>query len=115
MQKSYFAKTTINFVDFEFYVRPGDLLVHDPANQNRLTVYRNGQIVKVVKQDPLGIVAFLKNRFIEEVVAPPAPPPVEVKPEPTVEQPKVDSRKRKKEPEPEEVVPEALVTIEDTI
>jgi hypothetical protein len=73
MQKSYVAKTTINFVDFEFYVRPGDLLVHDTSNHNRLTVYRNGQIVKVVKQGTLGIVAFLKNKFIEEV-APVAPP-----------------------------------------
>lgn len=76
MQKSYVAKTTINFVDFEFYVRSGDLLVHDTANQNRLTVYRNGQIVKVVKQDPIGIVAFLKNKFIEEVNPPAAVKPV---------------------------------------
>lgn len=77
MTKCYVSKTTINFVDFEFYVRPGDVLVHDTHNQNRLTVYRNGQIVKVVKQDPLGIVAFLKNRFIEEVVnaAPTLNPP----------------------------------------
>jgi len=67
MMKSYVAKTTINLVNFEFYIRPGDLLVHDPANQNRLTVYRNGQIVKVVKQDPLGLAVFLKVKFIEEV------------------------------------------------
>jgi hypothetical protein len=65
--QSYIAKTTINFVDFEFYVRPGDLLVHDSANHNRMTVYRNGQIIKVVKQGPLAMVAFLKNKFIEEV------------------------------------------------
>ena len=68
--KSYIAKTTINFVDFEFYIRPGDLLVHDSANHNRLTVYRNGQIVKIVKQNPLGVIAFLKNKFIEEIAAP---------------------------------------------
>lgn len=74
MIKSYIAKSTINFVDFEFYIRPGDLLVHDTANHNRMTVYRNGQIVKVVKQGSLGIVALLKNNFIEEVVAPPAVP-----------------------------------------
>jgi hypothetical protein len=80
VQKSYIVKTTINLVNFEFYVRPGDLLVHDPANQNRLTVYRNGQIVKVVKQDPLGITAFLKTKWIEEIsptaVAAPVPAPV---------------------------------------
>ncbi len=68
MQKSYLAITTINFVDFNFYVRPGDLLVHDLGNHNRLTVYRNGQIVKVVKQEPIGILAFLKNKFIQDVV-----------------------------------------------
>lgn len=77
MIKSYVAKTTINFVDFEFYVRPGDLLVHDTSNHNRLTVYRNGQIVKVVKQEPLGIVAFLKNKFLEEVPVVASSAPVE--------------------------------------
>lgn len=93
MQKSYIAKTTINFVDFEFYVRSGDLLVHDTANQNRLTVYRNGQIVKVVKQDPIGIVAFLKNKYIEEVVpvVTPAVAVVPVAPPPVVEAPKARS------------------------
>lgn len=105
MIKSYVARTTINFIDFEFYVRPGDLLVHDTANHNRLTVYRNGQIVKVVKQEPLGIVAFLKNKFIEAVVAATAPSPVveapkvvpesEPVPMPPVE-PKITSSKRDK-------------------
>jgi hypothetical protein len=72
MTHSYISKATINFIDYNFYVRPGDLLVHNPDNHNRLTVYRNGQIVKVAKQDPIGITAFLKNRFIEEVVPPTA-------------------------------------------
>ena len=84
--KSYIARTTINFVEFEFYIRAGDLLVHDTANQNRLTVYRNGQIAKVVKQSPLGISAFLKNKFIEEI-------PAEV----LVVEPKPIERKPKKE------------------
>jgi hypothetical protein len=73
MQRSYISSTTINFIDFNFYVRPGDLLVHDTVNHNRLTVYRNGQIVKVVRQDPIGIVAFLKNKFITEVAPTPTP------------------------------------------
>jgi hypothetical protein len=76
MQKSYVVKSTINFIDFNFYVRPGDLLVHDTANHNRLTVYRNGQIVKVVRQEPIGIVAFLKSKFIEPVPEPVATPVV---------------------------------------
>jgi hypothetical protein len=79
MQRSYVATTTIDFMDFHFYVRPGDVLVHDTGNHNRLTVYRNGQIVKVVKQEPLGIGVFLKNKFIEPVLDTPAvalvPPP----------------------------------------
>lgn len=72
MQKSYVVKSTISFIDFNFYVRPGDLLVHDTANHNRLTVYRNGQIVKVIRVEPIGIAAFLKSKFIEE---PPANAP----------------------------------------
>jgi hypothetical protein len=96
MIKSYLAKTTINFVDFEFYIRPGDLLVHDVANQNRLTVYRNGQIVKVVKQTSIGIDAFLKNKFIEPikaevlpaVVAAPEPLPIPEKPPVRTAEPK---------------------------
>lgn len=111
--KSYVAKTTINFVDFEFYIRPGDLLVHDSANHNRLTVYRNGQIVKVVKQNPLGVAAFLKNKFIEEVTASTAvPAPVMVpkaRPAPTgAPVSPVESKKSK----PERVEPKPELKIE---
>lgn len=110
MQKSYVVKSTINYVDFNFYVRPGDLLVHDTANHNRLTVYRNGQIVKVVRQEPIGITAFLKSKFIEEVAAT-APVPVEVpkatpvaidaavaKPEPSREAAEKELKRRKAHP-----------------
>lgn len=123
--KSYLAKTTIDLLDYEFYIRPGDLLVHDAGNHNRLTVFRNGQLVKVAKQEPIGILAFLKNRFIEEVVAKPAPPVVVVVPAvPTVpapevvvvetvvvttDTPKAESRKRKKDTEPEEPLVEIEV------
>ena len=72
--KSYVSNTTINFEGFKFYVRPGDILVHDARNHNSLSVYRNGQLVKVVKQDPLAIEAFVKSKFIVEVQAPPPPP-----------------------------------------
>ena len=75
MQKSYIAKVTIDLIDSKFYIRPGDLLVHDTANHNRLTVYRNGQIVKVAKQEPIGMNAFLRNRFIEEVLTDGVEPP----------------------------------------
>ena len=77
MQKSYVAKTTINFVDYGFYVRPGDVLVHDTSN-HRLTVQRNGQIEKVVKQGALALSAFEKNKFIEEIPTTTTPVAVEV-------------------------------------
>jgi hypothetical protein len=96
MSKNYVAKTTIDFSNLNFYVRPGDILVHDTKNKNSLTVYRNGEIVKTGKQDPLGIAAFLKNGYIQEVSTElaktsvtkkpqsrvTAPEPVQSKPEP---------------------------------
>ena len=76
MQRSYVSKTTINFANAELYVRSGDILVHDPANNNKLTIYRNGSIVKVIQQTSLGIAVMLKNGFIEPINAPaPAPAP----------------------------------------
>jgi hypothetical protein len=67
MSKNYVAKTTIDFSNLNFYVRPGDILVHDPVNKNTLTIYRDGEIVKTGKQEPLGIAAFLKNGYIQEI------------------------------------------------
>ncbi|GEM_PF-4889179 len=83
MQKSYVAKSPINFVQFNFRVNAGDILVHDTTNQ-RLTVYRNGEIVKTMKQSSLGMSALLKDHFAEEVVehapksvAKPVPQPID--------------------------------------
>ena len=67
MQKSYLVKSPVHFADFGFFVKVGDILVHDTSNSNRLTVYRNGEVVKAVKQTPLGIAAMVKNAFIVEV------------------------------------------------
>lgn len=75
MQKSYVVKSPINFSDFGFFVRVGDILVHDTANHNRLTVYRNGEIVKSITQTSLGMAALVKNQFITEVTASAAPTP----------------------------------------
>jgi hypothetical protein len=72
MQKSYVAKSPINFVQFSFRVNAGDILVHDTVNQ-KLTVYRNGQIVKTLKQSSLGMSALIKDRSAEEVVERPQP------------------------------------------
>jgi len=76
MQKHYVSKTTINMANYELYIRSGDILVHDPSNNNKLTVYRNGSIVKIIQQTPLGIAVMIKNGFIEPISAPtPAPAP----------------------------------------
>jgi hypothetical protein len=74
LQKSYVVKSPINFADFGFFVRVGDILVHDTANQNRLTVYRNGEIVKAITQTSLGMAALVKNQFITEVTSAPTTP-----------------------------------------
>jgi hypothetical protein len=50
MQKSFVAKTQIYFQAAEFYVRAGDILVHDPANANKLTIFRNKEIVKITTE-----------------------------------------------------------------
>jgi len=74
MQKSYIAKSPINFVEFNFRVNSGDVLVHELAS-HRLTVYRAGEIVKTLQQTSLGMAALIKNGFIYEqtIPAPPAP------------------------------------------
>src|SRR5208337_2331628 len=85
MMKSYVAKSPINFVQFSFRVNAGDILVHDTVNQ-KLTVYRNGEIVKTMKQSSLGMAALLKDHFAEEVVehAPSKPVPQPIDPAETL-------------------------------
>ena len=102
MSKSYLVKSSVNFADFGFFVKAGDILVHNPSNSNQLTVYRNGQVVKTMQQTALGIAAFVKNGFIEDVTqqakaAPKAPQkPVEAsKPAPKAADPKPAPTPRK--------------------
>jgi ribosomal protein L12E/L44/L45/RPP1/RPP2 len=81
--RTFVAKTTVNFPDFELYVRIGDMLVFDPSNANNLTVYRGGSIVKTIKATPISIAAMLKVKMLEEIVhkiAPPAPKPAPIAP-----------------------------------
>jgi outer membrane biosynthesis protein TonB len=108
MQRSYLVKSPVHFADFGFFVKSGDILVHDTSNSNRLTVYRNGEVVKAVKQTALGLAAMQKNGFIEEVTqqaakaAPKAPTkPVEA-PKPILkrEEPKPAPAPAKKREEP---------------
>jgi|HubBroStandDraft_1064217.scaffolds.fasta_scaffold161169_2 hypothetical protein len=67
MQRSYLVKSSVHFADFGFFVKVGDILVHDPANSNKLTVYRNGAVVRDVKQTSLGLAAMVKNEVLVEV------------------------------------------------
>src|SRR5271154_3613341 len=86
MQRSYLVKSSVNFADFGFFVKVGDILVHDPANSNKLTVYRNGAIVKNVQQTTLGITAIVKNEVLLEALhvapTPTAAPKAQAKPIP---------------------------------
>ena len=78
MQKSFVVKSTLCIEECQFYLRTGDLLVYDPSHQ-RLTVYRNGEITKVLSQTPLSVAGMVKTNILAEVQTPsPAPPaPVE--------------------------------------
>lgn len=108
MQRSFLVKSPVHFADLGFFVKVGDILVHDTSN--RLTVYRNGEVVKAVKQTTLGLSAMQKSGFIEEVtqqskLAPKVPvkPPEAPKPAPKKEEPKPKPAPKK---EPEKVVVE---------
>src|SRR5271167_3083932 len=95
MQRSYLVKSSINFSNNGFFVKVGDILVHDPANGNKLTVYRNGAVVRDVKQTTLGLAAFVKNGMIAEVATPvqtpTAAPRTPAKPIPAPPKPKKEA------------------------
>ena|SRR5271154_3370158 len=99
MQRSYLVKSPVHFADLGFFVKVGDILVHDTSNANRLTVYRNGEVVKAVKQTALGLAAMQKNGFIDEVVQQ-APKTVAKAPAKPVEVPKPVSKKEEPKPAP---------------
>ena len=74
MQRSYVVRRAVNYADFNFFIKAGDILVHDASNANKLTVYRGGEIVKVLTQTALGIAAMVKSEFIVETGVPAAKP-----------------------------------------
>ena len=128
MTKSYVVKSPINFANFGFFVRVGDILVHDTANGNKLTVYLNGEIVKAIIQTSLGMAALLKQNFVSELTVPhpvvvPMPPkapeaPKKASPAPasefdrlkaqkdTILKKEAKKAKEKPEPKPEPKEPE---------
>lgn len=79
MQKSFVVKATLCIEECQFYLRAGDVLMYE-STSHRLTVYRNNEIVKNLKQTPLGIGALVKTGILTEVVTPTAAPVVAVAP-----------------------------------
>jgi len=118
MQRSYLVKSPVHFADYGFFVKVGDILVHDTSNANRLTVYRNGEVVKAVKQTTLGLAAMQKSGFIEEVtqqaskaaVRAPAKPVEAPKPQSKREEPKPAPKPAPAPPKKEEPKPESKPT-----
>ena len=119
MQRSYLVKSPVHFADLGFFVKVGDILVHDTSNANRLTVYRNGEVVKALKQTTLGLAAMQKSGFIDEVTqhtskAAPKPPakPVEApKPAPKREEPKPAPKPASAPPKKKEEPKKALAEV----
>lgn len=92
MRKSYIAQSA--FTLNEVSIRPGDILIHDQNNANKLTVYRNKAIVKITTHSALGMLTMLKNNWVSQYEEPTAPPtpvkPVETAPNVAVEPPKTE-------------------------
>jgi len=80
MQRSFVAKSTVNFPDFELYVRIGDILVYNAVNDNSLTIYRGGAIVKTIRTTPISIAVLLKTKMVVEMAAPASKPVVATPP-----------------------------------
>lgn len=110
MQKSYLVKQPMNFGQvLNFFIKPGDILIFNSANQNKVTVYRDGNIMKIIpNQSLVGLSGLVKIRWIEEIapevakaaVEAPKPPipvpqppvqPVEPPPAPKVAAPVVEA------------------------
>ena len=72
MRRSYIAQSAFTLNDIS--VRPGDILVHDPSNGNKLIVYRNKDIFKIMTLSPLGMQTMLKNDWVSVHEEPSAPP-----------------------------------------
>lgn len=61
MQKQYVSNATVNFSDFKFFVRAGDVCVHNEAT-NDFVIYRDGNLVATVKTSVMA----LKNMMTAE-------------------------------------------------
>jgi hypothetical protein len=85
MQKSFVVKATLCIEECQFYLRAGDVIMYESVG-HRLTVYRANEIVKTLKQTPLGISAMVKTGILQEVIAPsPVAVPAPAKLSPAIE------------------------------
>jgi hypothetical protein len=75
MQKSFLVKSAMNFGStVNFIIRAGDILVYDSSNQNKITVYRNGDIIKVLSnQSSGGLQGLSKAGWLAEIHSNDAP------------------------------------------
>lgn len=69
--KSFIVRQSVDFGQTsKFLIRPGDILVYDSSNQNKVTVYRNDEIVKVLpNQSSGGLTGLAKSGWIVEIHA----------------------------------------------
>ena len=69
--RSYLVKMSVDFGQTsKFLIRPGDILVFDSQNQSKVTVYRNGEIVKTLpNQSQSGLTGLEKSGWIAEIHA----------------------------------------------
>jgi outer membrane biosynthesis protein TonB len=67
MQKQYVALKRIMFAQEKKYFEVGDILAHDAANGNKLTVYRNGELVMNTTNTQVSMEAMHRLEMIEEI------------------------------------------------
>ena len=61
MRTTYVLLKRLHLTTANFYLAVGDIVNFDPANGNRLTVYRNGEIVKVTTHTVIGMQALSRS------------------------------------------------------
>ena len=89
MQRQYVSNATVNFSDFKFFVRPGDVCKHNETT-NDFVIYRNGSLAATLKTSVMALKSMMTpetNYFsvIEESTASNV-----VVVEPTVEEEKIE-------------------------
>lgn len=87
MQRQYVANTTVCFSDYKFFVRSGDLCVHNEVT-NDFVIYRNGELMATVKTSVMALKAMMtpetKYFTLVENAAPETTPSVVVVNDPDV-------------------------------